>query len=41
MTENWFFTEMHGGRRDIDRNTKHKIVFEYEGKKFATRLVKN
>lgn len=41
ITENWFFTEMHGGRRDIDHNTKHKVVFEYEGKVIATRLVKN
>ena len=41
VTENGFFTEMHGGRRDIDDNTEHKAVFEYEGKIIATRLVKN
>lgn len=41
IAENWFFTEVHGGKRDINHNTKHKVVFDYEGKIIATRLVKN
>lgn len=28
-------------RINIDPNTKHKVVFEYEGEIIATRLVKN
>lgn len=41
ITENWFFTELYGGRRDINHNAKHKVVFEYERKIVATRLVRN